>query len=443
MSQSRRKFIQLLSGTALATAVPFDTWANKKVITEVAPSDKVRVALIGVNGVGFDNLTSHLKLPDVDCVALCDIDQNILNTRAAEVTKSTGKAPALYTDFRKLYEAKDVDAVIVATPDHWHALLTNYACQAGKHVYVEKPIACTFDECNAMVNAVEKYKTTVQVGQQQRSGAHWQEAVKYVQSGKLGKIRTVKTWVNVGWRGELPPVPDAPVPAGVDYNMWLGPAPKKAFNKVRFHNTWRFFWDYAGGYMTDWGVHLLDIALWAMNVGGPKSVVSLGGKYAYPTDARQTPDTQSAIYDFGDFLLTWDHTIGTSLGPYGKEHGIAFYGANGVLIASRNGWEVVPEKSSGANGQNKTEPVAFKAATTDDRYEHAKNFIAAIKGKEKLNCDIYNGRNVALNAQIGNIAYRLGRKINWDDNNKRIINDAEASRLTKANYHNNWKLPLV
>ena len=408
MSHSRRKFFQLVSGGALASAAPLHSVAQQNIgAMKAAPSDRVRVALTGVNGVGFDDLTSHIKLPDVQCVALCDLDQNILQKRAAEVNKLTGSTPALFTDFRKLHEQKDIDAVIIATPDHWHTLATINACQAGKHVYVEKPIACTFDECDAMVGAVEKYKRVVQVGQQQRSGAHWQEVVRQVQSGKLGKIRTVKTWVNVGWRGELPPVPDTQPPAGVDYTMWLGPAPKRPFNPVRFHNTWRFFWDYAGGYMTDWGVHLIDIALWAMNVKGPDSVMSSGGKFAYPTDARQTPDTQIATYQFSDFLLTWEHTIGTSLGPYGKDHGIAFYGANGTIVANRNGWELVAEKND-AKSTNpfKTEAVAYRAATTDDRYEHAKNFIATIKGKEKLNCDIHTGRIVALNAQIGNIAYR-------------------------------------
>ena len=184
-----------------------------------------------------------------------------------------------------MLENKDIDAIIVGTPDHWHCLNMVDACEAGKHIYQEKPIANSIEECNVMVKAAKKYNRIVQVGQWQRSGSQYDEAIKYVQSGKLGNIRLVKCWSYQGWMKPVPVVPDSAPPEGVDYKMWLGPAPQRPFNKNRFHFNFRWFWDYAGGLMTDWGVHEIDIALYAMNVKAPKSIIASGGKFAYPNDA--------------------------------------------------------------------------------------------------------------------------------------------------------------
>lgn len=226
---TRRDFLKQASllGAGL-TFSPFLIQASNS----ISVNDKIQVALIGCNGMGFEDLKAFLRNPEVECIALCDIDENVLNNRAAETEKITGKkVKHLYKDWRKVIDNKDVDVVIVGTPDHWHCLQAVYACQAGKDVYCEKPLGNSIEECNIMVRAAEKYNRVVQVGQWQRSDPHWQDAMAFVHSGKLGKIRTVRVFSYQGWCPSIPVKPDEPVPAGVDYDMWLGPAPKRPFNR--------------------------------------------------------------------------------------------------------------------------------------------------------------------------------------------------------------------
>ena len=352
---SRRDFLKQASllGVGL-TASPFIIKAGGS----IAPSDKIRVGLIGCNGMGFENLKAFLRNPEVECVALADIDQNVLQNRAAETEKISGKrVKNLYKDWRGLIDNKDIDVVIVGTPDHWHCLQMVAACQAGKDVYCEKPLGNSIEECNIMVRAAQKYNRVVQVGQWQRSDPHWQDAMQFVHSGKLGKIRTVRVFSYQGWCPSIPVLADEPVPAGVDYDMWLGPARKRPFNRNRFHFTFRWFWDYAGGLMTDWGVHLLDYALYGMNVTAPNSIMASGGKFGYPDDACETPDLLQTIYTFNDFTVMWDHAIGIDDGAYGRNHGLGFVGENGTLVLDRGGWEVIPER---VNGNTRMEAVPLK-----------------------------------------------------------------------------------
>ncbi len=300
---SRRSFIRK-SGSLLA-ATTLTPWIYEKTHAAISENDKIRVALIGCKNMGMYNLTDHLKIAEVECAALCDVDQNVLNERAAKIKELTGKSPVLYNDYRKVLDDKNIDAVIIGTPDHWHCLPAVEACEAGKDVYVEKPLANSIAECQVMLAAARKYKRVVQVGQQQRSGQHWQDVVALVKSGKLGTIRKIRTWAYFDYGKGNPKVPDSAVPAGVDYDFWLGPSPKRPFNQNRFHGSWRHFWDQGGGLMTDWGVHLLDIPLWAMDVTTPESVSASGGIYAYPMNCIETPDTLNVIYDFGKFTLEW------------------------------------------------------------------------------------------------------------------------------------------
>lgn len=434
----RRTFIKT---TALAaaglTAFPTILRAGS-----ASANDTVTVGLIGCKGQGWSNLRTFLNQKGVVCAALCDVDENVLNERASDVEKVTGNRPRLFGDFRKLLEQKDIDAVIVATPDHWHCIPMVYACEAGKDVYVEKPLANTIQECNIMVKAAQRYGRVVQVGQWQRSDPHWKDAVEYVHSGKLGRVRSVRAWSYVGWKGSIPVRPDEPVPAGVDYDMWLGPAPKRPFNMNRFHFTFRWFWDYAGGLMTDWGVHLLDYALFGMNQYVPKSVMATGGKYAYPDDAMETPDTLMTMYDFGDFGLLWDHTIGIYGANFGRGHGVAFVGEWGTLVVDRNGWEVLAETTS-VSAKKDFQVVPLQKSQNKGLDLHVKNFLECIKTRQKTACDIETGAHIARIAHLGNISYRLGHKVFWDHEKQQFINDKKANFMVQAHYRKPWELPKV
>ncbi|WP_282635556.1 Gfo/Idh/MocA family protein [Sphingobacterium thalpophilum] len=396
----------------------------------------IRVGLIGVNGMGWANLNAILKVPGVQCTALCDVDENVLNNRVAELKKQNITVKA-YIDYKELLRASDVDVVIIATPDHWHCLQMVDAVAAGKDVYVEKPIGNSIRECDIMVAAANKYKRVVQVGQWQRSQQHFRDAMAFVHSGKLGKIRLVKAWAYQGWMKSIPVQADASVPAGVHYDKWLGPAPKRPFNPNRFHFNFRWYWDYAGGLMTDWGVHMLDYTLIGMKVSDPISVMAAGGKFAYPDDAAETPDSLTTVYEFDGFNVQWEQATGIDLGPYQKTHGVAFIGNNGTLVVNREGWEVIPEKG-------RMDAVSFQASIDNGLEKHMVNFVEAVRQKSSagLHAPIEAGAHIAVFSQMGNIAYRSKKKLFWDKTNRRF-NDRDAdSFLTKA-YQNGYRLPTI
>jgi len=438
MKTNRRKFIV----NSTAAGIGISTFPTILQARGKSVNDKVVVGLIGCKGMGFNNLKAFLSQSNVECGGLCDVDQNVLEERAAQTEEITGKKPKLFGDYRKLLEEKDLDAVIVGTPDHWHCLQMVHACEAGKDVYCEKPLGNSIAECNVMIKAAQRYNKVVQVGQWQRSDPHWKNAVQYLHEGHIGRIRKVKVWSNVGWKGSIPVLPDEPVPAGVDYNMWLGPAPKRPFNKNRFHFTFRWYWDYAGGLMTDWGVHLLDYALYGMDEYVPKSIMATGGKYAFPDDAMETPDTLTAVYDFGDFGVIWEHTIGIYGANYGRGHGLAFVGEHGTLVVDRSGWEVIPE-SRGFGVKEGLEAVPLQKSTGQGLNLHVANFIDCLKTREKPNCDIEIGAHIARFAHLGNIAYRLGRRLYWDGENQMFVNDAEADAFASVKYRKPWELPKI
>ena len=433
MSSTRRNFIKTASLFTAGSVLSFDTLA--KAGMNIAPSDKVRVGLVGARSMGWNDLISFLKNPEAECVALCDIDRNILNSRTDELLKMGRPKPKLYVDYRRMLENKDIDVVIIGTPDHWHCLILCNALEAGKHAYVEKPIGNSIAEINIMQKAVKKHGKIVQVGQWQRSQPHFVDAINFVKSGKLGRIRACKAWSFVDWKGSVPKVPDTPVPAGVDYNMWLGPAPLRPFNINRFHFTWRWYWEYGNGLMTDWGVHLIDYILYGMGKSIPESIMAIGGKYAFPEDDMVTPDTMTAVYDFKDFTLTWEHTIGIGLGNWQRPHGMAYTGENGTLVLDRKGWEVFPEKQ-------RMEAVPLQKNVGVGLDLHVRNFLDCLKNNtpQKLNAGIDIGRNVALVAQMGNIAYRTGEKVFWN-NEKQQFSTATANKLIIPQYNNGWKLP--
>jgi predicted dehydrogenase len=447
MQTSRRDFIRsasVLTGSGLFSFAPLEVLAGQR--KRVSANEKVQLGVIGCKGMGWSDLRSHLQLSDVECIALCDVDQSVLDQRAADVEKAQGKRPQLYKDYRKMLENKDIDAVIIGTPDHWHCLALTDSLAAGKHVYCEKPLANSIEECNIMLAAAKRANKIIQIGQWQRSGSHYEKAIEYVRSGKLGNIRLVKVWAYQGWMEPVSVKPDSAVPAGVDYDMWLGPAKKRPFNANRFHFNFRWFWDYAGGLMTDWGVHEIDIALYAMNAKAPKSVMASGGKLAYPDDASETPDTLQTVYEYEGFNMLWEHATGIDGGNYGLTEGIAFIGNNGTLVLHRGGWSLHPETQT-KNGIKiyKIEDIPDQARNGEYLNDHTKNFVQAIKDNNPkiLKCGIETGSIAAINAHMGNIAYKTGRKVYWDAATGTFKNDAEANALIKAHYNNGWQLPKI
>lgn len=446
---TRRQFVKkgtfLMAGMGASLVFPMELLASIR--KNVSPNDKIQVGLIGCKGMGFSDLSSMLKNSEVEVVALCDVDENVLQQRTADLEKAGIKKPKWYSDYRKLLEDKDIDIAIIGTPDHWHCLLLVDAIDAGKDVYCEKPIANSIAECDVMLGKVNTSDRMVQIGQWQRSQPHFVDAINYVHSGKLGQIRLAKTWAYQGWMKSIPPVPDSPVPAGVDYKMWLGPAPDRPFNKNRFHFDFRWFWDYAGGLMTDWGVHLIDYALYGMKASTPKSVMAMGGKFAYPNDAAETPDTLQTVYEFDGFSLLWEHATGIDGGNYGRNHGIAFIGNNGTLVLDRGGWEVIPENDRPNWSEDrgpKIEPVPLQQVDANGLDLHTTNFLDAVKSRDKtiLNAPIKVGYDAAVVSHMGNIAYKTGERLFWDAYQGQFTNTEANAHLAKA-YHNGWELPQV
>ena len=445
MKKDRRAFIKksalTIGGASLAGSVTAPFFYNT---SRAAPSDIINVGLIGCNSMGFGDLEKQLAFDDARCIALCDVDANVLDRRAADVKNNFGQTPEKYSDFRKMLENNDLDAVIIGTPDHWHCLPMVMACEAGKDVYVEKPMANYIEECNLMVKAANKYNRVVQVGQQQRSGVMWQDIMKTIKSGELGKLRKVEIWANFNYGVGGKKEPDSPVPAGVDYDFWLGPAAKRdTFNAQRFHGYWRMFWDYGGGLMTDWGVHLIDMALWAGDVtDAPKTILSYGDNLSYEDNYRDVFDTMSVTFPLKEYMITWQHTAGTQNGPWDKSYGLNFICDNASIVANRSGYKILPEYDEDKEA-DKVPGFEFDKGR-EDHDVHARNFLDCVKSRAKTNCPPETGRQVALYAHMANIAARTGDgKLEWDDANNRFTNSKTANELIVPSYRGPWQLPKV
>lgn len=438
MINKRRDFLKsgsmALAGLGLSNFVSWEVLARNG--RSIGANGKINVGAIGIKGMGWADLNSLLKVPDAQVIAICDVDENVLNQRKEELAKG-GIKVTTYIDYRKLLENKDIDVVVIGTPDHWHTLQMVEACQAGKDVYVEKPCGNSIQEVNIMMAAQQKYNKAVQVGQWQRSQPHMVEAINYLRSGKLGRIRTVKAWAYQGWMRNIDTKPDGQPPAGVHYDMWLGPATMRPFNENRFHFNFRWFWDYAGGLMTDWGVHLVDYALMGFDAKYPKSVMATGGKFANPQGPEETPDTLAAIYEFEGCNMIWEQAQGISNGNYGRDHGMAYIGNNGTLVLDRKGWEVMGD-------EKRMESVPLQPAKGNGLDLHMQNFVEVIKSRKMsdLRCSIQAAAHVATVCQMGNISYRSGSKVSWNEAAGKF-NEAGANAFINANYKNGYSLPKV
>ena len=422
---SRRSF---LASTAAASAAA---------AAQTAPSDRVRIGLIGCGGISTADSNAFLAHPECEIVAICDVDDSMMEKTARRLEQQRGKRPGFaHRDFRRIVERSDVDVCVVCTPDHWHALPTLAAFQAGKDVYVEKPLATSIAEGRVLKEAAARNNRIAQMGTHWRSGEHFREAVEIVRAGKIGKVRQVRCTAYLDWVTDCGNPPDGPVPAGVDYDMWLGPAPLRPFNKNRFHFNFRWFWDYAGGLMTDWGVHLINLALWAMGPDWPRSVVSSGGKYALQ-DNTETPDTQIAVYDFPSYTLIWEHQVQCGLGPDRREHAVAFTGADATLFLHTGGWEIVAEP------KKRHSVVEMKrAAITDEkiRAAHARDFLNCVRSRKPPVENLDIGHHVSSVSHLGNFALRSKSRIEWDAAAERVKDNPAANALLSRAYRAPWKL---
>ena len=412
----------------------------------VAASDKVRVGVIGPGHQGRGDMKNFARQTDVEVVAVCDVYGPNLQL----ALEALGAQVPTYKDFRQVLDRKDVDAVLVATPDHWHSLITVEACKAGKDVYVEKPLSHDVREGQIVVEAARKYNRVVQLGTQQRSGIHFQKAAEVVQSGALGKISFVRTWTyGNSYPNGIGNPPDSDPPAGLDWDMWLGPAPKVPFNQNRWvglspHGwlTFRYFWDYAGGMMTDWGVHLIDIVQMAMNVDGPRVVCAVGGKY-YDQDNSQTPDTLQVTYEYQNpsFVCVYEHRWNNANSMYGKGYGIQFHGTDGTLFVDRSGFELFPETRGSKDKQVGLTPSMQMSSINDSGLDHVRNFVDCLKSRKKPNSDIEIGHRSTSACLLGNVSYRSQQRLVWDVANEKLIaGGPDAEQYLSREYRGPWKL---
>jgi predicted dehydrogenase len=414
-------------------------------------NDRVQVGFIGYGLIGSEHVRDFKKQSDADLVALSDVYQPRLEQGVA----ACGGSARGHRDFRKLLDDKDIQAIVVSTPDHWHALMTIMACAAGKDVYVEKPLTLFIREGRWMVEAARRYNRVVQVGTQQRSGKHYQKAVEMLRAKYIGKIVSARMG---SFRNIMPgfgaPADTTP-PNDLDYDMWLGPAPKRPYNPKRSLYHFRWFWDYSGGQMTNLGAHEIDVVQWAMQVKGPAAVSSSGGRFALE-DNGETPDTQDALFEYPGFTSIFSCRE-PSLGHRG-EGILDFFGTKGSLSIDRSGFEVHPDmkidpanaipvftghpaggpKRSSAAPEPWTQPYKMAGSSQEQFDLHARNFLDCVKSRERPIADVEQGHEVTTACHLANISLRTGRKIRWSPETEEIIGDAEASKWLERPYRKPW-----
>ena len=407
-------------------------------------NEKVNVTLIGLGGRGRDHANFYAQVAAANIAGICDVNQAARERGVALVEKLTGRKPKEYSDMRQVFDDKSVDAVSMATPNHWHALGTIWACQAGKDVYCEKPASHNIYEGRQMIAAARKYGRMVQVGSQSRSIAHKIEAIRLLHEGVIGKVYLAKGLCykrrkSIGRKPNLPTPP-----AGVDWNTFLGPAPLRPFNENRFAYNWHWFWDTGNGDIGNQGVHEMDIARWGLGKSElPKSVYSFGGKFIYDDD-QETPNTQTAIFDYGDAQMEFEvrGLITPEEGKLairgGNTVGNIFFGSEGVLVVDLMGYQVYKGEE-----QTKVMDVRYKEPRAWDTAPHMANFVEAVKSRKTagLHAEIEIGAGTAALCHMANISYRLGRKLAFDPQLMRFIGDAEANRMITREYRRPYVVP--
>ena len=434
--ETRRSFVKKFGTASALAAGGFLNWNPRA----MGANEKVVLGLIGGRNQGRGDALRAIKV-GAEIKTFCDLDQAILDKVNPDLEKAQGKAPGTTKEFMRLLDDKDINGVIIATPDHWHARMTLLACQAGKDVYIEKPLSQTIEEGHLMRDAARKYKRVMQVGTMNRSAEHYRTAIEYVKSGKLGKICEINTWT-CQVRESIGNPPDSDPPATVDYDVWLGPAPKRPFNTNRFHYTWRFFWDYGNTELGNKGVHPLDVAMWGIeSLRGmencfPTRISAASGIY-WLKDAKEVPDTQVVTYDYGDLLLTWELRSFAKHNPLnGKEDGIAYNGTDASLVVGNDGWKVYDKDGKTGPAFEGHDPYTFSGL-------HEKNFIECIRSRNPPRSDVEIGRHSTTLCHLGNISTHLGRSVVFDPKTETFGNDKAANAYLTKQYREGYGLPKV
>lgn len=445
----RRDFLAAAGATAIGAAATCTAGDSARA---AAAGDRVRLAVVGIHGRGGHLARKLAARGDSEVAYVCDVDQSLLAACAGEVEQIQQRAPQLASDFRRALDDKDVDAIVVATPDHWHALATVWGCQAGKDVYVEKPASHTPWEGRKMVEAARRYGRIVQVGTQNRSAPYNIAAKAYLDAGKLGSVHFVRVFNQKSWPN-FPAVDDGAVPAGLDWDMWTGPAPQCPYNE-NFHRRWNHFWRFSGGDIINDGVHQIDLARWLVGKAYPQSVYSTGGRYAEP-GACESPDTQLAVFQFEDLVMAFDLTLYTpymiksdqalrdsDMFPYWPQNAerIEIYGSAGLMVVGRHGcgWQVFDRP------KDRQPVIAAQGNGPFPDDAHLADFLHCVRTRETPSADIEQGHRSTLLCQLANISYRLGgRKLVVDAATETLVGDQEANQLLRREYRAPWVVPEV
>jgi predicted dehydrogenase len=391
---NRRQFLGKSAKNAAGVAAGMVGFAGATALAQESVAERLHVAVIGVRNQGKALASGLASLKNANVVTLCDVDENVLPAAVQAVQIAQGTTPRTESDFRKVFDDPRVEAVVIATPDHWHARMTMLACSAGKDVYLETPVCHRGGEAAAMIAAARQHQRIVAVGLPQRSGSHFQSAIRLVQSGQLGKVALAKAWF-VQRRQPLTPEVASDPPVGVDFESWLGPAPRRAFVANRFHYHWRWFWDHGAGELGAWGSQLLDVARWGLNVSWPQRVCATNGQRIIADDA-ETPDALHVQFNCGDKTVLWEHRTWSNHAPEGRTAAVAFFGERGTLVVDRGGWKVYDSKET----------------LTSDASElgapHLADFITAVKERRAPIADLETGAVSAGWGQLAMISHRVG-----------------------------------
>lgn len=429
MSQSSRRTFLMSTGAAVAAASTARAWAQ-------SPASKVVVGLIGPGGMGTNHLRQLASRTDVEVAAVCDVDANRLAAAVKEVQDRSGKAPRAERDLRKLLDDPRIDAVFIATPDHWHAPAAILALDAGKHVYVEKPCCHNIAEGRAMAKAVERSGKLLQVGTQSRSGAAIQEAIDRLRAGEIGEVLVAKAW-NSQRRGSIGKSKPTDPPAQLDFDLWTGPAPVVPYRTNLLHGVWRWWYAFGCGDIGNDGVHDIDVAAWGLGIDDkPTTVSCLGGKYFFDDD-QQFPDTQYAVCEYATGgrpkQLIFEQRIWSPYRQEEYENGAAFYGTKGLLLMGHTvGWRLYGERNR----------LIVEKSGGADLPAHHSNFFDCIRGSQKrLNADIQAGNIAATVVHLANISARVGRNLKYDGAAAVIRDDQEANSLVHREYREHWSKP--